>query len=129
MSVPAIRLVDRGRRSPGRSGRASRPSGTLFGTLLVTARGAGGDGRVDCAATSMHRLAIWLVPAPALVHGAIDVVKLVITDEVVATPAGMTAIAVWMGAASFMPYLAFLLLRGAPIRQGGVAPGEGTGVQ
>jgi membrane protease YdiL (CAAX protease family) len=57
------------------------------------------------------RNTIW---APALVHFAIDTVKLVVTAELVATSAGLTAIGIWMVAASVAPYLAFALLRGDP---------------
>ena len=50
--------------------------------------------------------------APALVHGAIDSLKLVITAETMASPGGLTATFVWMGLAIVLPYVAFGMLRG-----------------
>jgi membrane protease YdiL (CAAX protease family) len=50
--------------------------------------------------------------APALVHAAIDSLKLVITAETTASQGALTATFVWMGLAVVLPYLAFGLLRG-----------------
>jgi membrane protease YdiL (CAAX protease family) len=49
--------------------------------------------------------------AAALVHAAIDALKLVITAETMAAPGGLTATFVWMGLVLVLPYLAFALLR------------------
>jgi membrane protease YdiL (CAAX protease family) len=51
--------------------------------------------------------------APALVHAAIDALKLVITAETMASEGGLMATFVWMGLAVVLPYLAFGLLRGS----------------